>query len=96
MVSAPIVLVEGNWLLLDEEPSLGLSRLCDCTVSLRADEAVLRERAIGRKVRGGASRAEAEAHYERSDGPNIRRVLEASRPADLTMELLPDGSVAWA
>lgn len=77
-VTAPIVLVEGNYLLLDEDPWSGLAPMADYTVFLRADEALLRERAVTRKAKGGISREEALAHYERSDAQNIRRVLTCS------------------
>ena len=92
-VTAPIVLLEGNYLLLDEEPWASLAPMADYTVFLRADEALLRERAVTRKAKGGISREEALAHYERSDEPNIRRVLTCSRPADFTMRLAPDGEL---
>lgn len=92
-IGAPIVLVEGNYLLLDEEPWAGLAQFCDYSVYLQADEEQVRERAVSRKARGGLSRAEAEAHYERSDGPNIRRVLTRSRAADFTVRLMPDGDL---
>lgn len=93
LLSAPIVLVEGNWLLLAEEPWESLVPLADHTVFLKADEALLRERAIARKMRGGASLLEAETHYERADGPNIRRVLEHSLPADTTLILSQNGDL---
>lgn len=92
-VTAPIVVVEGNYLLLAEEPWASLAPLADYTVFLSADEADLRERAVTRKAKGGISRAEAEAHYDRTDGPNIRRALEHSRAADFTMRLASDGDL---
>lgn len=93
MVTAPIVLIEGNWLLLDEEPWAPLGDLADLTVFLHADEADVRERAIARKSKGGLSHDEAAAHYERSDGPNVHRCLAHSRVADVTIELAPDGDL---
>lgn len=93
-VTAPIVIVEGNWLLLDEEPWAGLAPLADYTVFFKADEELLRERAVARKAKGGITREEAEAHYDRTDGPNIRRALTCSRPADFTMMLCPDGDLS--
>ncbi len=90
-VTAPLVLVEGNYLLLDEEPWRGLLPLADLTVFLTANEALLRERAVARKAKGGVTRKEAAEHYERSDGPNIHRVLTKSVPADVIIELLEDG-----
>ena len=38
-------------------------------------------------MRGGSSRAAAEAWYETTDGPNIRRVMEHSAEADITLRL---------
>ena len=92
-VTAPIVLIEGNWLLLDEAPWSHLASLADYTIFLQADEAGVRERAITRKAKGGISREEAEAHYDRSDGPNVHRVLTHSLPADCTICLQPDGDL---
>ena len=89
-VAAGVVLVEGNWLLLDEDPWRGLASTADYTVFVGAAEADLRERLVARKAKG-VGREEAEAHYERSDGPNVRLVLEHSLPADLTLSMTPDG-----
>lgn len=93
LITAPIVLIEGNWLLLDESPWRELASIADYTIFLRAEESLLRERAVSRKARGGLSRTEAEAHYERTDGPNIRRALEYSRPADFVIQLTADGDL---
>lgn len=91
IVSAPIVIVEGNYLLLDEGPWRDLAELCDLSIFVEADEAMLRERLVARKVRGGLSRTEAERFFEQSDGKNVRRVLAHRRPADITMTLDSSG-----
>lgn len=85
-----VILVEGNYLLLDEPGWRDLGELCDLSVYLEADEGVLRERLVGRKVAGGMPRAEAEEFYLRSDGPNVRRVVEGSLPASVTLRLAPE------
>lgn len=90
-VTGEVVLVEGNYLLLDEPRWRDLSNFADLTVFLRADEGMLRSRLVGRKVAGGMARADAEAFYESSDAPNVRRVLRESLPADLTLEIAADG-----
>ncbi|EBE3258316.1 hypothetical protein IEI71_003001 [Salmonella enterica] len=56
----------------------------------------LRARLIGRKLAGGLSQAEAETFYERTDGPNVRRVLESSLPADLMLEMTSTGEYRMA
>ena len=41
------------------------------------------------------ARADAEAFYEASDGPNVRRVLAGSLPANLTLEAIADGRLRF-
>lgn len=88
-VRAPIALIEGNWLLLDAPEWSALPR--DASIFIHADAALLRGRLIERKVRGGFSREEAEAHYLRSDGPNVLRCLSNRLPADWTLAMSGDG-----
>ena len=87
-VSAPIVLLEGNWLLLDR-PEWNLPG--DIRIFIDAEESLLRDRLIRRKMRGGASAEEASAHYQRTDGPNIRLCRKCRRPADILWIMSGDG-----
>lgn len=91
MVTESIVLIEGNWLLLQEQGWCGLSRYCDYSIFVRAEEAMLKERLVERKIKGGLTPDEAEQFYDNSDRKNILRVLGGSRPADLTLNLLKNG-----
>ena len=91
-----ILLVEGNYLLLDEGRWTGLAELADYTVFLSAPEALLRERLVGRKVAGGSTPEEARAWYEASDGRNVARVLAHHSPADLELALGADSSLTVA
>lgn len=84
-VTAPIVLVEGNWLLLEREPWTKLPR--DRTVFLRGDLSLLKDRLVARKIRGGLSPEEAEAFYRETDGPNVELCLAESGRADETIYL---------
>ena len=88
-----ILLVEGNYLLLDEGRWKGLA---DLTVFLRAPEELLRERLVGRKVAGGATLEEARTWYAASDGHNVARVLAHHSPADVELALEADGGLAVA
>ncbi|EKJ8217380.1 nucleoside/nucleotide kinase family protein [Citrobacter sedlakii] len=90
-VTAPLVIVEGNWLLLKEPRWQALAEFCDYSIFIRAPEEALRSRLIARKLAGGSSQGDAEAFYERTDGPNVRRVLQNSRSADLTLVMTPTG-----
>lgn len=87
-ITAPILLVEGNWLLLDR-PEWELPG--DVHIFIDADESLLRERLIARKMRGGSSPEEAEAHYLRTDGPNVRLCRTCRQPADFTFVMTGDG-----
>jgi len=88
-ITAPIILIEGNWLLLDEPGWRALRQYCDFAVMLIPQIDALKERLIARKVRGGKTREQAGAHYERCDGPNIWRCMDSRLPADATLRALP-------
>lgn len=89
-ISEDIVIVEGNWLLLDEP---GWNELtCDYSVFLRAGERAQLERIVVRKMQGGYSEAEARNFVEHNDWPNIRYCMEHSRRGDLTLTHAPDGT----
>lgn len=94
-VTASLVLIEGNWLLLDEPGWSELAAFSDFNIFIEAPPAQLRERLIDRKVRGGLSRAAAEEFYRRSDGLNVERVLAHSDRSrvDLLLHLSQDGTI---
>lgn len=84
-VTAPLLVVEGNYVLLDAPGWRDLRGLADFGIFLEADMALSRERLRRRKVRGGYASDLAEKHYARSDGPNTRLILKNRLPADLTL-----------
>ncbi|WP_058911054.1 nucleoside/nucleotide kinase family protein [Entomohabitans teleogrylli] len=90
-VTAPVVIVEGNWLLLDEEPWRQLRRYCDFSIFIRAPRVILEQRLVARKIAGGLTPQQAEDFYLRTDGPNVKRVLAHSLPADLTLAMDKEG-----
>jgi pantothenate kinase len=92
-VTGEIALVEGNWLLLDEPVFSELRSLCHFSIAMRADEALLRGRLIGRKEMGGTSRMAAEAHYDFCDRPNILRYLSHGARGDLNLIVTGDGAL---
>ena len=91
-VTGDIILIEGNWLLLSDAPWKAARELADATLFLRADAKNLKERLIGRKMKGGATREAATAFYAASDGANVERVLCDSVAAEETWTMLADGS----
>lgn len=95
LLTAGLVVVEGNWLLLDDPRWAPLVQHSSYNIFIEAEPHLLRERLIERKVRGGATRAEAESFYERSDRLNVERVLDQTdrSKVDLLLRLCPDGNL---
>ena len=86
-ITADIVLIEGNYLLLDMDGWRDLSRFADYTIVLTADEDMLRERLIGRKMKTGMTREDAEHFVAFSDMPNVRLCLDKTMKADLELSV---------
>lgn len=84
-VTAPVVIVEGNWLLLDEPGWRDLARFSDLTLFIQAPAEQLRSRLVERKMRGGSSLEQASTFYQQTDGPNVDKVLQHSLPATITL-----------
>lgn len=80
------VLIEGNYLLLDEPGWRDLSRHWDFSVLLEVDVAVLRQRLIDRWLAHDHSQAQAIARAEYNDLPNAIVVQERSLKADIVLK----------
>lgn len=78
----PVVIAEGNYLLLNEAPWRSLRPLFDLSAMISAEESVLRERLLQRWRDHGLSEAEAVAKAEENDLPNARLVLRESGGED--------------
>lgn len=79
------VLVEGNYLLLDEAPWSALAPLFDHTVFLDLAEEELEKRLIQRWLDHGHTREAARERVLSNDLPNARRVVATRRTPDLTL-----------
>ena len=90
-VDGEIVLLEGNYLLLDEEGWRDLAAYADYTVSVSAGEELLRDRLIDRKIHTGVTEDAAVRFVDYSDMPNVRLCLAKSVPADLRLRLDDSG-----
>ena len=86
-IDADIVLIEGNYLLLDADGWRELSRYADYTISLTADEEMLRSRLIRRKMKTGMTREDAERFVESSDMHNVHLCLDKTMKADLKLSV---------
>ena len=80
-----LLIVEGNYLLLDEPPWRDLAPLFDLTVMIKVDESELDRRLLDRWAQFGKTLAAARAWIDGNDMPNIRRVTHGSRRADVVM-----------
>lgn len=78
----PVIVAEGNYLLLKDAPWSGLARHFDLTVRLAVPEPVLRARLARRWQGFGLSPAEIARKLEDNDLPNGRIVRTRSRAAD--------------
>lgn len=87
-IDSKIILIEGNWLLLDEEGWRDIAGYADYSVFIEAKKESLKDRLISRKMRGGTSLEDATAFYEKSDGLNVDRVLSNRLKSDLLLEML--------
>ncbi len=79
------LIVEGNYLLLNEAPWHDLAPLFDLTVFIDVPEAELDRRLVARWDHHGKSPAEARHWIDSNDMPNIRRVTAGSRRADIVI-----------
>lgn len=78
----PVIVVEGNWLLLNLAPWDRLRPMFDLTVMVDVPEHVLRARLRGRWERLGLSEPEIIEKLEENDLPNGRWVRDGSVAAD--------------
>jgi fructokinase len=80
-----VVVVEGNYLLLDEPGWSDCARFWALSVFLDAPLDLLEERLIQRWLDHGLEREAAIARARSNDMPNARRILENSRGADIVL-----------
>ena len=85
LVSADIkfLVIEGNYLLLDEAPWSSLRPLFDMTIYLRVPLEELDRRLVARWDHFGRERQAARKWIDDNDLPNIRHVIDRSAAADV-------------
>ena len=79
------VIVEGNYLLFDEEPWSALTAMWDLSVWLDTPEETARARCIARWLAHGHTPEQARIRAEGNDLANARRIMAARLPADMTL-----------
>lgn len=86
-VTESIILIEGNYLLLDRPGWCELKHYADYTIKMTADKKELHERLIARKMATGSSYTEASRHVDYSDMENVTACLEHSMYADMELNI---------
>ncbi|MFN4154813.1 MAG: nucleoside triphosphate hydrolase [Paracoccaceae bacterium] len=80
-----LLVVEGNYLLLDEAPWHALNRAFDLSIWIEVPETELDRRLMQRWLHHGRSPEQARAWIDGNDMPNIRRTIAGSRRADVAV-----------
>ena len=78
------VFVEGNFLFLDTPPWRLVRQLLDRKIYLDASDDILRGRLRLRHAAGGRDAQWSEAHFRRTDGPNINLIRAHAHFADVS------------
>lgn len=81
-----VLVVEGNYLLLDEEPWRQLRELFDLTIFLEVPRNELERRLLQRWIDLGDSAEKAQHWVETNDMPNVDRVLSRRLVADIVFQ----------
>ncbi|WP_127996047.1 nucleoside/nucleotide kinase family protein [Piscinibacter defluvii] len=79
LARTPLIITEGNYLLLDEAPWSAVAGLLDECWYVEVDDALRRQRLVARHMRFGRSEDEARDWVETTDEPNARRIA-ATKP----------------
>ena len=90
-VDSEIVLLEGNYLLLDEDGWRDLAACADYTIAVTANEDFLRRRLIERRIKTGVTKEAAIRFVDFSDMPNVRLCLEKTKKANLRLIIDEEG-----
>ena len=83
----PLVITEGNYLLLDDGPWRDVRPLLDEVWYVDVDDALRRERLVQRHMRFGRSLEAARDWVASTDEPNARRIALTRGRADLLLTL---------
>lgn len=82
--STQVIIVEGNYLLLNTEPWNSLKNDFDVSVMIQTEESVLRQRLMNRWLSLDFSERDARLKVDENDMPNAMTVISQSLQADIT------------
>ncbi len=85
VIADGMLIIEGNYGLLDEPGWRDLKSLADLTIFIECSEPLSRQRVVARLTRGGRSHEDACRHYEFSDLVNWQRVMCRRLQSDVVL-----------
>jgi len=83
----PLVITEGNYLLLQDPPWTGISSLLDEVWYLEVDDAVRMDRLVARHLANGKSEADARAWATGTDERNAVLISSTRHRADVVVQM---------
>ncbi len=83
----PLVITEGNYLLLANDAWAGVRAALDAAWYLEIDDTLRESRLLERHIRFGRSQADAKSWIENTDAPNARRIALSAGGADWIVKL---------
>jgi pantothenate kinase len=89
------IIVEGNYLLLNEKPWSSVADYFDFTIFIDVPQEELNERLLDRWRTHGFSQEYAENRVATNDMPNIERVLSAQKNSDLSLSCATSGEMQF-
>ncbi len=81
-----LILIEGNYILLDQPPWDAFESQFDLTIFLNTPSELLLQALRDRHLRGGKDPEAVEKHMQFSDTPNMDLILYHSKPASIRIE----------
>ena len=93
VIATGVLILEGNYLLLDEPGWRDLVPMADLTIFVECDDALGRERVLARATRGGRAYASAAQHYEFTDKPNRIRIMQHRLESDVVLRVESNGRI---
>ena len=84
--STNILLIEGNYLMLNQAPWNRLQMFFDLTIKIESDRRILKDRLLKRWLDLGISKDQASEKIKQNDLPNSDLVENLSMPADLYIQ----------
>ncbi|MBR4421077.1 MAG: nucleoside/nucleotide kinase family protein [Erysipelotrichaceae bacterium] len=91
LVNGKVVLIEGNYLLLNEEPWTPVKDLADDTIFISSDPDWLKQRLVGRKMQSGYDAKFSDDFFYNVDRVNAIRINQNSEKGNTNLYMSDEG-----